>query len=314
MLGLDARAVIQQVLSRLDGHDHFLQGRVSGPFADAVDRAFDLPDAMLQDGQRIGYGDPEVIVTVNGNDDIPEAFYLVEQIGDQRTELIGQRIPHGVRNVDRRGSCGDDRFNDFTEVIPVRPRGIHGREFDVGRVAPGMGYGGPGLFQNLGPRLFQLILQVNVRRGQEGMNARVGRLLDGLPGPVNIFRICPGKTCNLATPDFPGDLLDGEEIPLGSHGKPGFDDIHTQFFQLPCNAEFLLRVHAASRRLLAVSQRRVEDQDSFALRFFHGFPLLKNKKRPWGFAHGLQVTPCDCSVTDSLTPTGNRYGWKGPVG
>ena len=281
--------------------------------ADAVDRALDLPDAVFQGGQRIGDGNTEIVVTVNGNDNILEALHLVEQISNQCAELLGQGITHRVRNVDRRRSRGDHRFDHIAEVIPVRPRGIHRGKLDVGRVAPGMSDGGPGLFQSLISRLFQLILQVNVRRGHEGMNARVGRLLDGLPGAVDIVRICPGKTRNLATPDLPGDLLDGKEIPLRGNGKSGLDDIHTQFFQLSCDAEFFLQVHAAPRRLLAVSERRVEDQDSFAL-LFHGFPLLKNKKRPWGFAHGLQVTPCDCSVTDSLNPTGGDYGWKGPEG
>ncbi len=39
----DARLAMEEIFSRTHGHDHFFQGTVSGSFADAIDRALNLP-------------------------------------------------------------------------------------------------------------------------------------------------------------------------------------------------------------------------------------------------------------------------------
>ena len=43
---------------------------VAGPFADAVDGAFDLPGAVLDGGQAVGDGQAQVVVAVDAEDDV----------------------------------------------------------------------------------------------------------------------------------------------------------------------------------------------------------------------------------------------------
>jgi hypothetical protein len=54
------------------------------------------------------------------------------------------------------------------------------------------------------------------------------------------------------------------EIPLGGDWKPRLDHVDIQLGELGCHAEFLLDIHAESRRLLAISQRGIEDPNFLA--------------------------------------------------
>src|SRR2546425_7746888 len=62
---------------------------------------------------------------------------------------------------------------------------------------------------------------------------------------------------------FVGDGLDGGEIAIRGDGKTRFDDIDAQAFELSRQAKLLFQVHRAARRLLAISQSRVEDSYAF---------------------------------------------------
>ena len=68
MRGVDAGVVGQHVAAGLDRHDDLLERGVAGPLADAVDRAFDLPRAALDAGQRIGDRQAEIVVAMDGED------------------------------------------------------------------------------------------------------------------------------------------------------------------------------------------------------------------------------------------------------
>ena len=63
-----------------------------------------------------------------------------------------------------------------------------------------------------------------------------------------------------------GDGLDRLEIAGRGNRKARLDDIHTELRQGVRHFELFLEVHAASGRLLAIPQRRIENDDS-SLRF-----------------------------------------------
>ena len=67
-LGLDAGGQAVVVEPRLQGHDDLFERGVAGTFADAVDRAFDLPGADLAGGQAVGHRQAEVVMAVDADD------------------------------------------------------------------------------------------------------------------------------------------------------------------------------------------------------------------------------------------------------
>jgi hypothetical protein len=51
-----------------------------------------------------------------------------------------------------------------------------------------------GLLEDLFPGFPELVLEVDVRGGDEGVDARFGRLLDGIPCPVYVIDVSPGQS------------------------------------------------------------------------------------------------------------------------
>jgi hypothetical protein len=118
------------------------------------------------------------------------------------------------------------------------------------------------------------------------------RFGNGLPGAVDVGEIRPREPRDPAAPDLPGNLPDGGEIAVRCNRKTGLDDVHAHFFKLAGDPQFLVRVHARPRRLLAVPERRVEDENPVfrrrAFRCLHDELLFAQNKKAMGFeAHGL---------------------------
>src|SRR3954468_22939887 len=61
--------------------------------------------------------------------------------------------------------------------------------------------------------------------------------------------------------DLAGDRLHGLEVARRGDREAGFDDVDAQARELVGDLELLLRVERDAGRLLAVAQRRVEDDD-----------------------------------------------------
>src|SRR5271157_1019428 len=109
---------------------------------------------------------------------------------------------------------------------------------------------------------------MNVRGRQKNVDARVRGSLQRLPGPVHVAGASASQTRDDGTPHRCGDLLYGFEVAIGRDGKSGFDHVHAESVELLGQAQLFLHIHAATRRLLAVTKRGVEDGDA---RPIHGF-------------------------------------------
>ena len=59
-------------------HDDFFERAVAGPFADAVDGAFDLAGAVLDGGQAVGDGQAEVVVAVDADHGLVDVRHAVD--------------------------------------------------------------------------------------------------------------------------------------------------------------------------------------------------------------------------------------------
>jgi len=104
--------------SSLAGERHYqlFQGSVAGPFADAVDAAFDLSRAGPDGRQAVGDRQPQVVVAVHRKRRILDVAHVLADVGDHHPELIGLGEAARVGDIDRRRASVDHRFEDLTHV------------------------------------------------------------------------------------------------------------------------------------------------------------------------------------------------------
>src|SRR2546421_3180242 len=102
------------------------------------------------------------------------------------------------------------------------------------------------------------MLEVEIGGGKEGMDARPGRWLESLPGSLDVLRRAAGQCGYHRSSNFARHDLHGVKVTIGGNGKTRLDDIHSQVVKLACHADFFVRGHAATRRLLPITQSSVE--------------------------------------------------------
>src|SRR5260370_29322981 len=62
---VDARLYAKDVAASAERHDHFLERRIAGALANAVDSALHLPRACPHTGERIPNGHTQIVVALN---------------------------------------------------------------------------------------------------------------------------------------------------------------------------------------------------------------------------------------------------------
>ncbi len=127
-----------------------------------------------------------------------------------------------------------------------------------------MGHHLPGPVDDLRPAHLELVLEVEIGGGDEGVDPGLGRRLDGFPDLVDVAWMGAGQTGDRRTvlgSDLGGDLAHGFEIVGTGRRKAGLDDIDAETGELTGDLELLGAGEAGARRLLTVAQSRVEDRD-----------------------------------------------------
>ena len=256
------------------GHDDFFQGGVAGPLPDAVDAAFHLTGAGFDGGQTVGHGQAQVVVAVDAERHLFDSRHPVLDVGEQLGEVGRDGVAHGVGDVDGGGPGADYRFQHLVQVLRVGAGGVHGRKLHVVAVSLGPLHHADGHVHDLFPVLPQLVHHVNLRGGQENVDAGGLRHLDGFPSLVNVVGMGAGEGGDDRPPHFAGDVVDGLEIAGGTGGEPGFDDVHPEPFQLPGDFQLFFLGHADAGRLLAVPEGSIQELYSFVSHDFRSFLFL----------------------------------------
>ena len=273
------------VLAGVQRHHDFFERGVAGPLADTVDGALHLPGAVHDSRERVGHRLAEVVVAVDGEH--VRARVPLEPLLDPRdplAPLAGDGVADRVGDVDRARAGVDTGLEDITHVVEVGAGGVLRRELDVLAVAARMPDRLHGRLHHLGPRLAQLVLEVDVGGRDERVDAGLRRVLHRLPAPVDVAQAHAREPADRRgareRADLLGHLARRLEVLLGRDGEAGLDDVHVQARQLPGHLQLFHRVHREPGRLLAVTERGVEDDDSvhgLLLLFFlacHGWSLL----------------------------------------
>ena len=263
--GVDVRAHAELLRPRMQRHHDLFEGGVARAFADAVDRHLDLPRAVLDRRQRVRGRQPQVVVAVGRDDHILRARHILSDAADQPAELARQGVARRIRDV-QRGRAGLDRhLEHLVEEFGIGAARVLGRELDVGAQAAGVRHRLAGALQALLAADLELVRQVDVRGREEGVDARPFRLAHGVPGAIDVA---------LAGARQPGDdrrvfelthlarnPAHRLEIARRGDGEARLDHIDAQPRQLMGDLQLLVDVQRRARRLLAVAQRGVEDDD-----------------------------------------------------
>ena len=85
------------------------------------------------------------------------------------------------------------------------------------------------------------------------MDPWLGRVADGLPGPIDIVFGCAGQRGDFGPFQFAGNPGNCLQITIGSRRKSRLQNIDAQFFQLDGQSQLFSGIHAGAGRLLTVS-------------------------------------------------------------
>ena len=268
--GVDSGFEFEYWFTGVQRHHHFFERRVACALADAVDRQLGLPRPGGDACQRVRGCQPEVVVAVDGDGALLDPRRVLDDALDQFTELVRRGVADGVGDVEGSGP-GPDRFAQHdVQKLGVTAASIFGAELDivaqVFRVSHHLGHA---LDHLLGIHL-QLVLHVNLGRGEERVDTGALRVAHGFPRFVDVILVGAGEAADHGRfvaarrgrgADFNRDAAHGFEIVRRCGGEPGFDDVHAEAGERAGHFQFFGRGHRRARRLLAIAQGSVEDAD-----------------------------------------------------
>ena len=106
------------------------------------------------------------------------------------------------------------------------------------------------------------------------MNARMRRAAHGVPGGVRTSSgTARASAATDAFADGAGHRHDAFEVRRRGDGETGLDDVHAETLEVARQPDLVGRAHAEPGGLLAISQRRVEHGDGWAIDHAQIWPM-----------------------------------------
>ena len=200
-------------------------------------------------------------MAVHGECHVPRAGDAFQNSRHHAAHFAWRGVADGVGEVHRRRAGGDGGRNGAAEEGNLRAGGVLRAELHVRaeRLRVGDGFGDAR--QRRLARDVELVLEMDVARREEDMDARTGGALDRRGGRRHVaFRRAGERhdTCLRQTLRHGADRL---RVALGGRGESGFDEVDAERLKLEGEADLFSRVHAVPGRLFAVAERCVEDAD-----------------------------------------------------
>ncbi len=241
----------------------------------AIDRAFDLTRAADLDArQRVGDRQAKIVMAMHRPDRLVRVGNPLAQRADEVSVQLGNRIAHGVGNIQRRGPFVDRSLQHAAEEIDIGAVAVFWAELDVVTQIARKTHGQLRLLEDLIGRHAQLLFHVQRAGGDERVDPRSSRTAERVGCTRNVAVIGARQRTDRRILDRLGDRLHRLEVAIARCREACLDDIHTQPFQLPRDTQLLVPRHRGARRLLAVAQGGVEDDQ---LVVGHGLAFMKRK-------------------------------------
>ena len=205
-LGADLGVAAEVVVPRLHRHHDFFQRTVAGPFADAVDRAFDLAGPVFDGRQAVGHRQSQIVVAVDADHRLVDVGHPVLQHGDAAAHFRRRGVAHGVRDVDGRGPGLDRRLDDLAQKVVFGAGRVLRRKLHVVAVLDGPLHAGHGPLDDLFAGHPQLEFAMDRAGRQEHVDPRPRGLLQRLPGPVDVRFVAASQAAHRGSANRLGDL------------------------------------------------------------------------------------------------------------
>ena len=259
---VDPRLVAVRVVPDAKRHRDLLERRDARPLAEAVDRALGLRRAGTDPCERVRDGEPEIVVTVDSEGHLVELGAEAADLGHERGVLVGERVPHGVRQVDRRRAGSDCRAADLGDERGVGAGRVLARELDLVDAAVDVGDRLARLVHHLLGLEPELELHVDRARREHDVHARpAARDGECLDGGIEVVAARPRERRDGGSAHGRCDCAHAFEVARGGDGEPRLDHVDPQLVERVGDLDLLVRREDDARRLLAVSQGGVENRD-----------------------------------------------------
>ena len=268
---VDTGREAEEPLAGPERHHQLLERAVAGALADAVDRAFDLARTRAHRRQAVGDGHPEVVVAMRAQHDLADAAHVLLEVLKGLEVFLGHRVADGVRDVDRRGAGCDRGLDHLGQELELGAGRVLRRELDVraqrARMPHAFGRG----VDDLLARHVELVLAVDRTGGEEDDAAAddaASRIADQARSMSSeLQRARPAITGPSISRAM--DCTDSQS-PREAAGKPASMMSTPRSASARAMRSFSGGVMRAAGRLLAVAQRRVEDQYAVRIVLRHG--------------------------------------------
>ncbi len=261
--GVDPRLGVEDVGAHTHRHRELLERGVARTLADPVDRALDLSRTRPDTRERVRDREAEVVVAVNRELDAGELGAALDQ--SRRTGpaySAGERVADRVGQVDDRRAGRDGGAAHLGEERAIGARRVLGGELDLVRLLRGVGHRPANPLEHLVGREPELALHVQRARRDEDVHAPPVRARKRGRRGIDVLGGRPGER---------GDRHARRRRPrrrrrLRSHPatmrrtRPRSRRRRAVRASTAISA-FSLGRQGDARRLLAVSQSRVEDLD-----------------------------------------------------
>jgi hypothetical protein len=203
----------------------------------------------------------QVVVAVHRPDRLVGVGHALAQGPDELTIQFGNGIADGVGDVDGGRALFDHRLQDTAEEVHVAAVAVFRAELDVIDQIARETHRLDRLLQHLLARHAQLLLHVELAGGNEGVDAGAVRALERLGGARDVAVVGARQRAHGGVFDGVGDCLHTIKISVGAGGKTGFDHIDFQALKLARYAQLLVFGHGCARRLLAIAQGGVKNDE-----------------------------------------------------
>src|SRR5581483_2670861 len=101
------------------GNNDLLQRRIAGTLPNSINRALDMPGTGGDCRKRVGYRQPQIVVTMRRNGNVLNAAYTLPEGVNQIRELSRGAVAHRVRDIHGGRASIDYCLNDFAEKIRI---------------------------------------------------------------------------------------------------------------------------------------------------------------------------------------------------
>ena len=260
-----ARAKAVVVGARAQGHHDLLEGAVARPLADAVDRALDLARARRDGGQRVGDREAEVVVAVHRDARPLDARHPLAQHRHHAAQLLGGRVADGVGDVDRRRPGPYRLLHGAAQEVRLGAARVLRRPLDVGAQRARERDALADALYHLVARHPQYGVAVLRAGRQEGVDARRLGPREGLRRALDVAARGAREGRHRDRAHLARDRRDRLEVAGRGDREARLYDVDAQLGEHARDLQLLLDVHRAAGGLLAVAQRRVEDEHAPAL-------------------------------------------------